>query len=71
MIAFLNITAIPVKKMMNNVGEKHLIFQVKIVKKTLNVLKSSIIFQLVKMMILNVGKKIIMDLTVKEEILIV
>lgn len=68
MIAFLNITAIPAKKMMNNAGEKHLIFQVKIVKKTLNVLKSSIIFQLVRMMILNVGKKIIMDLTVKEEI---
>lgn len=68
MIAYPNTIVILAKKMMRNAGEKLLIFQAKTVKKTLNVLKSSTIFQLVKTMILTVGRRIIMDLTVKKEI---
>ena len=68
MIACPNTIAILAKKMMRTVGEKHFIFQAKIVKKTLIVLKSSTIFQLVKTMILTVGRKTIMDLTAKKEI---
>lgn len=71
MTVSLNIMEIPVKKMMNNVGEKHSCYQVKTVKKTLNVLNSSITFQLAKMMTMNVGKSFIMDQIAKKEILTV
>lgn len=53
---------------MNNAGEKLYYFQVKIVKKILNALKSFIIFQIAKMTISNVGKNSIMDLIAKKEI---
>jgi hypothetical protein len=63
----LNITAILVRKMMNNAGEKLSIFPVKTAKKMLSASKNSITFQLAKMMIMNVGKNFITDLTVKKE----
>ena len=68
MIVYLIFTTIHAKRMMDNVGEKLYYFQVKIVKKILNALKSFIIFQIAKMTISNVGKNSIMDLIAKKEI---
>lgn len=68
MIVYLIFTTIHAKRMMNNAGEKLYYFQVKIVKKILNALKSFIIFQIAKMTISNVGKNSIMDLIAKKEI---